>query len=85
MYKVLWDDAAIADLKYIDKATARKLIKKTTEHLSKEPERLGKPLTGNLKGLFHYRLGDYRIIYEVHKKEIVIIIVKIGHRRDVYN
>lgn len=45
---------------------------------------IGKPLEGNLKGLRSYRVGRYRILYEIHSKILVIVVVDFGHRRDVY-
>ena len=51
--------------------------------ISKDPAQ-GKPLHGQLKGLFSYRLGSYRILYEVHHGKLLVIIVDLGHRRDIY-
>lgn len=44
----------------------------------------GTPLRAELKGLFKYRVGSYRIIYQILKKILLIDIIDIGHRRDVY-
>ncbi len=41
-------------------------------------------LTGNLKGYYSYRVGDYRIIYEIIKQKLLVYIEKIEHRREVY-
>jgi len=48
------------------------------------PRRIGKPLTGPLGGLWCYRLGDYRIVCEIRDKKLVILVVTIDHRREVY-
>jgi len=48
------------------------------------PDHLGKPLAGNLKGLWSYRVGAFRIIYQIQREGRVVFIVTIGHRRDVY-
>ncbi len=45
---------------------------------------LGKPLKDTLKGKYALRVGVYRIIYMVAKREIIIYVLDIGHRRDVY-
>ena len=45
---------------------------------------LGKPLKGELKGRYSYRIGNYRIIYRIEHRRLVIIIIDIGHRRDIY-
>lgn len=45
----------------------------------------GKPLHGELKGLRSYRLGSYRILYEVHHRELLVVIIDLGHRREIYH
>jgi mRNA interferase RelE/StbE len=42
------------------------------------------PLKGEGRGLWRLRSGDWRILYQVHDKELVVLVVDIGHRRDVY-
>jgi len=44
----------------------------------------GTPLKGELKGLYKYRVGPYRIIYEIHRSILLIIVIDIGHRKEVY-
>ena len=51
--------------------------------LSSHPMEFGKPLRYSLKGVRRLRVGDYRVIYTIEPDE-VILIVKIGHRREVY-
>lgn len=53
------------------------------DELAKDPN-VGIPLRGDLRGLFKYRVGTYRIIYEVIKSKLVVTIIDIGHRREVY-
>ncbi len=45
---------------------------------------IGKKLGGKYRGQYTYRVWPYRIIYEIHKKELVILIIRIGHRQGVY-
>jgi len=44
----------------------------------------GKPLQGELKGLRSYRLGSYRILYEVRHGELLVVVIDLGHHREVY-
>ena len=44
----------------------------------------GKALKGELKGRYSYRIGDYRIVYMVERYRLVIMVIDIGHRRDIY-
>jgi mRNA interferase RelE/StbE len=53
------------------------------EKISEEPYRAN-PLVGNLKGYYSYRVGDYRIIFEIEKKQLLVFIEKIEHRKSVY-
>jgi mRNA interferase RelE/StbE len=48
------------------------------------PRSRGRELSGNLKGLWRYRVGDYRIIAQLLDEEFVILIIEIDHRKDVY-
>lgn len=49
-----------------------------------DPRSQGKPLTGPLGGLWRYRVGDYRIICELQDKRLVVFVVTIDHRSEVY-
>jgi mRNA interferase RelE/StbE len=84
MYKVLWDQKALSDLKLLDVKDARRIVEKVINYLCLNPLELGKPLSKNYKGLYRYRFGDYIIIYEIYKKDVIITIVRIGHKKDVY-
>ena len=58
-------------------------IKKKFKELSINSE-LGKPLTGKLAGLWSLRVGDYRTIYQIRKSESSVLVLKLGHRKNVY-
>jgi len=49
------------------------------------PRSRGKPLTGDKSGLWRYRVGSYRVICEIVDDELLILVVLVGHRRDVYD
>ena len=49
------------------------------------PRRMGKALTGDFKGAWRYRLGDYRIIAEIHDDTLTILVITIGNRKNVYD
>lgn len=51
--------------------------------LAKNPD-LGIPLRGDLKGYHKYRVGPYRIIYQIFRSQLLIIIIDIGHRKEIY-
>ena len=61
----------------------RSRVRKAVETLREDPLR-GKPLQFELKGLRSWRTGDYRIVYAVQNQVLRILIVAVGHRREVY-
>ncbi len=70
----------------LDKET-QKRIKKTLDEISKLPDvrSRGKGLTSNLSGLWRYRVNDYRVICIIRDDKFIITVIKIAHRREVYN
>ena len=60
-----------------------KWIDKNLEGTS-DPRVHGKALTGNLAGLWRYRVGDYRLIAEIKDDRLVILMLEIGHRSQIY-
>jgi len=68
-YKVKWNEKVVDDLKKIDKKQAGKIIDKIKNYLIKEPGSLGKPLKGMFKGMYRFRIGDFRVIYTINEKE----------------
>ena len=83
-YSIQWHEEAINDLKNIDRQTRKKIIARLKDYLSKDPLSLGKPLQGIFKGLYRYRYGAYRIIYAMDRGSVVILILRIADRKDVY-
>jgi len=51
--------------------------------IAKDPSE-GKSLRGPLRGLLSYRMGSYRILYEIHHNRLVVVVVDLGHRKDIY-
>jgi mRNA interferase RelE/StbE len=83
IYSVELSRAAHKALKDIPNADIRK-IRDKIEKLKKEPLPNGSEKLAGNDDLYRIRSGDYRIIYQILKKRLVILIVKIGHRREVY-
>ena len=86
-YKLQYAKEASKDLLKMDRNVARRIVQKLESHCDSEnPIKHAKPLTGNLSGLFRYRIGDYRAIFEVDTKGVITIltILTIKHRKDIY-
>lgn len=58
--------------------------KKIGSKLSSDPYKNGSPLSGNLKGHWKMRVGDYRVIYKIKEKEVEVLIITIDVRGNVY-
>ncbi len=82
MYEVTLDTLAKKFLKKLDKENQKRIIKKL-KTLSKNP-RAGKFLVGNLSGLYKLRIGNYRAIYKIFQDKLIVIILNIGHRKNIY-
>lgn len=83
-YQVLWHADAIRDLKRVDKKQADEIFNKTETYLSKDPLKFGKPLKGHLKGFYRYRAGKFRIIYLIKQKQVLVIVLRVGKRDEIY-
>jgi len=86
-YTVTFTKEALKQLKKMDKASAALIlgwIRKNLEGCD-NPRIHGKGLTANRSGQWRYRVGDYRIIAEIYDDKVVILVLSIGHRRDIYN
>jgi mRNA interferase RelE/StbE len=53
-------------------------------HLADNPRQWGKPLHGDKRGLWRYRVGDYRLICDIQDEKITVLLLGVGHRKDVY-
>ncbi len=84
MYKVVYLDQVEEDLKKLDKSITKKILTRIETYLARDPEELGKPLKGEFQGYWRYRWGNYRVIYKISQHEILILILRIGHRKDIY-
>jgi len=63
----------------------REVIRKAIEKkLTVDPVNFGKPLRYSLKGYRRLRVGDYRVIYKIDEGRVIVIIVDIDHRKDIY-
>ncbi len=86
MYKVVATRDFLINLTKLDKST-QILIKKYIDNKIQNSNDLRakeKPLRYNLSGYWRYRIGDYRLICEIDDKTITIILIDIGHRKNIY-
>jgi mRNA interferase RelE/StbE len=86
-WQIKFDPQAEKDFDDIDQASRKRIFKFLKERVAllEDPRSIGEALSGKELGQFwKYRVGDYRLICNIQDKEITILVVKIGHRREIY-
>ena len=86
MYEVIFTDSAIKELKKLDKPVGRVIKNWVVKNLVDcvDPRIHGKPLKGNLKGVWRYRVGDYRLFADIQDDKLVIFLFEVAHRKEIY-
>ena len=85
-WKIEFDDDATKDLEKLQKKEQKKILNFIHRINNYPTPRLfGKPLKGSLGGLWRYRVGDYRIICKIEDSLLIILVVAVGHRKNIYN
>ncbi len=71
----------------LDKPVRRKILNFMRERVAppEDPATIAKSLKGGLKGLYRFRVGDYRIICDIQRDRVVVLVLDAGHRKDVYD
>lgn len=85
-WTVTFTDQAVKQLKKLDKKAQVQIRNyiRTKVLASKDPTSLGKPLVGSKKGIWRYRTGNYRILCHINAQEVKILVLNVGHRKDIY-
>jgi len=79
------DSSAAKTLQAIDKPTKQRIESFINQlALTTNPRTTGKALQGQLAGYWRYRVGDYRLICHIKDGELIIMVVEIGHRKEIY-
>lgn len=86
-YTVEFTERAVKDLKKLDRHTAALILGWVRKNLEncENPRQHGKGLTANRSGQWRYRVGDYRMLCEIEDDKIRILVLNVGHRREIYN
>jgi len=83
-YSIEYSKDAAKNIKKFPKNIQERIIRAIEERLYTSPEEVGKPLIKQWKDHRRLRVGDYRVIYKIYQERIVVFIVEIDHRKDVY-
>lgn len=86
-YNVVFTDKAKKQLKKIDKHITSLIIGWLEKNIEgcENPRIHGKGLVENKSGQWRYRIGDYRVLCEINNQEIIVLVLEVGHRREIYN
>ena len=86
MYRIRTTDSFDKSFRKLDRSVQVMVKRWIDKHLSGtiDPRQQGKGLSSNFRGLWRYRIGDYRLLVEIEDEELVIIAIDIGHRSKIY-
>ena len=78
---------AARDLRKLGPDAERAILRYLRQRIAtaEDPRRFGRALTRDLKGLWRYRIGDYRVVAAIEDDRFIILVVTVGHRREVYD
>jgi len=76
----------LKELKKLGRQAQRDIVAYLDERVAgdADPRRFGKGLRADLVGLWRYRVGDYRILCQIKDEQLLVLVVAVGHRKDVY-
>ena len=85
-WEIRFSEQALRQLAKLDRYTVRLIDSWLAKHLEncKDPRVFGKPLVADRLGQWRYRIGDYRLLCELQDHVLLILVLKVGHRKDVY-
>jgi mRNA interferase RelE/StbE len=87
VWTIEWDERAVKELKKLDKQIQRDILHYLKSRIATDqsPRRFGKALLGDKAGLWRYRVKDYRIICLIEDGNLVVLVLKTSHRKEVYD
>ena len=86
-WKVEFDDRAARELRKLDPQIQEEILAYLRKRIgtSEKPRQFGKSLSGGLRGLWRYRVRDYRLICSISERDMTVVILRVGHRGKVYS
>ncbi len=87
IWRVEFDDRARKELRRLDRQAQTNILRYLRDRIAahEDPRRFGDPLRKNLSGFWKYRIGPYRIICDIQERVVTVRVVRIGHRKNVYD
>ncbi len=82
-YSIILSNKFDKTFSQLDRVSQKRIIERLKE-LSKNPKSC-KPLKGRFKGIRSLRVGNYRILYDIQENHLIIVVIAMGHRRNIYD
>lgn len=82
IFSIRIKESAAKELRRVAKPDRTRIVA-AIDRLAETPH-LGAALKGDMRGLRRIRVGDYRVVYEIRDEELVVLVVRVAHRRDAY-
>ena len=86
IWQVEFDDRALKELRKLDKPIQSQILRFLRLRIATDenPRRIGSPLKGDLHGLWRYRVEPYRLVCRIEEKQRIVLILGVGHRKEIY-
>ncbi len=81
-WAVIYHPDVVEDLESVGPSAARRIMRAIDSKLATAPMAFGAPLSGNLANFRKLRIGDYRVVYQVREKTVIVFVLAVGPRRD---
>ena len=85
VWTIEFSSRAEKQLRKLDKQIVRRILGFLEKKVKNDPQSSGKCLKGQLSDFWRYRVGDYRLICRLEDSRLIVLVLEIGHRRDIYN
>ena len=86
IWKVEFDDSATKELRKLDHQAQQEILNYFRKRIAtdEDPRRFGKSLTGDLAGLWRYRVRNYRMVCNIEDDRLIVLVLRVGHRKNIY-
>lgn len=86
-WKVEFEDLASKELRTLDRQAQQEILRYFRERIATDenPRRFGKPLSRDLAGLWRYRVRNYRMICSIEDEKVLVLVLRVGNRKDIYD
>jgi mRNA interferase RelE/StbE len=84
-WEIEWDERARKELRSLDAGVQRRIFSYLRERTTENPRNFGKQLSGNMAGLWRYRIEDFRVICRLQDEKLTVVVVAVGHRKEIYD